>query len=1218
MRKGTINRQGNVLMVVSLMIMLLPILAIAQSNLLKPTIQFYQLTTADGLSDNYVHAMAIDKNGYLWIGTGEGLNRFNGKTVEKYFSADYPALRNDFIRQIVCDEQNRLWILMNKGQLAMIDENRNFKSIGLYDQNNFEPTRRILTTTQHDIILLTQKHHLLPPMTSEVLHTDSLVLGDFKEMTIEGIDSIYSRSFTFVEPGFENTYFYSTNTHIYIVDYAREKVTERLNCSSCRILGTWDENQILVYSSEINKVQAINPQTHEVSFPLEGVKDQFGHPLSAHVLSLQQISPDTYILLTRTNGIFLYTPSTRRLLNYKHNAADPTSLVNNSPSQIVWDSTGWVFIAAIPHGISYFNHNAVIGQQLIFQDHTGDAYDGYINNITSKDNDTYFLGTSHHLIEWKRSTNTSEFLKIRKDLDKQIIERDEITSLATDHLGQLWVGLQHSGLFVLNGRNELSHHFPMSMETSSNVLSGWIGHLKEGPDGMMWACGKKGIWQISPLDFSVRSVSDTPLHELAGEYCHRIESYDTENIWICTQYKGAWHYNLTSGHITKFTEESGLLSNNILCVNEDTLHNFYFGTPIGLTIVRPNMTIDTLDEKNGLLNRRVEALLRDENNNMWIGNDVGIVCYNGTNGQIQVFDERYGLSIQGFRVNAYYQNADGELFWGTERGLQYYAPENLLRQKIEFRTLIQRMECKDMDTYLTHSETFHLSPGNNLISFHFTTIDYSTHLRTFYQYQLVGLDTGWTTLVDQNQIRYNSLEPGTYTFKVRASNDRKTWVNADNEITIHLAAVFWERLWFKLLAGFGLLFLGYMTLRQLNQKQKLRTEALETEVIIHYFASQINKHKDVSEMLWDVAKNCISKLNLQECIIYMIDEQRSVLIQKAAYGPKNPMGKTILQPIEIPIGVGITGTVARTGLSEVIPNTEKDPRYIVDDERRYSEITVPLIIDDKIIGVIDSEHAQKNFFTQKHLSLLTAIALLTTNQIQRIQAEDEKQKARIEILQNKQKATESRLQSLRLQMNPHFLFNALNSIQQMILANEEMVATKYLSRFSKLLRSILIHSDKESISLSEELDMLHLYVELESVRFKETFTYTINCDEQIDADEIKIPTLLIQPFVENAIWHGLMHKEGVRSLTITFTEMGEYILCVIEDNGIGRKASRAMKITSGQGKKHTSKGIEVSLERLNALYKSGHGDASLEIIDMTDPQGLALGTRVEIKLPIQI
>ena len=168
-----------------------------------------------------------------------------------------------------------------------------------------------------------------------------------------------------------------------------------------------------------------------------------------------------------------------------------------------------------------------------------------------------------------------------------------------------------------------------------------------------------------------------------------------------------------------------------------------------------------------------------------------------------------------------------------------------------------------------------------------------------------------------------------------------------------------------------------------------------------------------------------------------------------------------------------------------------------------------------------------------------------------------------------------------------------------------------------MLRSILIHSDKESISLREELDILKLYVELESVRFKEAFTYTIDCDEDIDTDEVKIPTLLIQPFVENAIWHGLMHKEGMRQLKISFTDKDDHVQCIIEDNGIGRKAAREMKITSGQDKKHTSKGIEVSLERLKAMQKSGGAIGSLEIIDMTDADGVATGTRVEINLPIQ-
>jgi len=197
------------------------------------------------------------------------------------------------------------------------------------------------------------------------------------------------------------------------------------------------------------------------------------------------------------------------------------------------------------------------------------------------------------------------------------------------------------------------------------------------------------------------------------------------------------------------------------------------------------------------------------------------------------------------------------------------------------------------------------------------------------------------------------------------------------------------------------------------------------------------------------------------------------------------------------------------------------------------------------------------------------------------------------------------------------LFNALNSIQQMILANEEMVATRYLSRFSKLLRTILIHSDKETVTLKEELEILNLYIELEAVRFKDSFQYSIECDDTIDEDEIKIPTLLIQPFVENAIWHGLMHKEGERRLNIHFSEKENYLHCSIEDNGIGRKESSDAKKANGQEKGHISKGIKVSLERLKTLRNKDGNEGSLNIIDLYNENGKASGTRIEINFPIQ-
>lgn len=257
------------------------------------------------------------------------------------------------------------------------------------------------------------------------------------------------------------------------------------------------------------------------------------------------------------------------------------------------------------------------------------------------------------------------------------------------------------------------------------------------------------------------------------------------------------------------------------------------------------------------------------------------------------------------------------------------------------------------------------------------------------------------------------------------------------------------------------------------------------------------------------------------------------------------------------------------------------------------------------------------FIAAVGLTILGIIYAINRKWIRNIRKRaEEKSSIQQQIAENKQKATEARLQSMRLQMNPHFLFNALNSIQQMILAGDETVATRCLSKFSRLLRLVLIHSDKEKVTLREELETLQLYVDIESLRFKDRFEYYITCNTAIDQDETMIPTLLIQPFVENAIWHGLMHKEGQRRLQIHFTEEGnDMLVCVIEDNGIGRKASRSIRENSSHENKHTGKGITIAAERLKIFGERSDSGCSLDITDMQDNQGNPEGTRVMIKFP---
>jgi hypothetical protein len=228
----------------------------------------------------------------------------------------------------------------------------------------------------------------------------------------------------------------------------------------------------------------------------------------------------------------------------------------------------------------------------------------------------------------------------------------------------------------------------------------------------------------------------------------------------------------------------------------------------------------------------------------------------------------------------------------------------------------------------------------------------------------------------------------------------------------------------------------------------------------------------------------------------------------------------------------------------------------------------------------------------------------------------EASQAQLEVLETERKAATAKLQSMRLQMNPHFLFNALNSIQQMIMTGKEEKATLYLSKFSKLLRMVLTHSDREVVSLREETEMLKLYIELEALRFEDSFIYKIEIEDGADIDDSKVPTLLIQPFVENAIWHGLLHKEGLRKLNIRFSRNDmEDLVCSIEDNGIGREAAKSFLKKSSQNGGHTGKGVSVAAERLR-IFNQQNGDSSqLTIADVIDENEKIAGTRVTITLP---
>ncbi|MFC3414672.1 histidine kinase [Algoriphagus hitonicola] len=306
----------------------------------------------------------------------------------------------------------------------------------------------------------------------------------------------------------------------------------------------------------------------------------------------------------------------------------------------------------------------------------------------------------------------------------------------------------------------------------------------------------------------------------------------------------------------------------------------------------------------------------------------------------------------------------------------------------------------------------------------------------------------------------------------------------------------------------------------------------EIEEILLHFSNTLQNLTDEEDILWDLVKNCIRILNFEDAVIYLVEGEN--LVQKAAYGPKNPDEKKLLNPIKIKIGEGVTGKVAASGLPCLVADTRNHPEYIKDDEFRLSEIAVPIFLEGKVIGVIDSENSELGYFAIQHLRILTAVASIYAGHIARIRAE---RKARLEQeyrMELQKKAYQLQLEAISAQLSPHFVFNSLNAIQHHILLEDKKTSLRFLGVFGKLLRYFLQQLQKEEALLKDEIKMMENYLELQQMRFGKKLQYRIDHSEIQEISKVKIPSIVVQNLIENLLEEQIQHSEGDLSIHVQF------------------------------------------------------------------------------------
>ena len=238
-----------------------------------------------------------------------------------------------------------------------------------------------------------------------------------------------------------------------------------------------------------------------------------------------------------------------------------------------------------------------------------------------------------------------------------------------------------------------------------------------------------------------------------------------------------------------------------------------------------------------------------------------------------------------------------------------------------------------------------------------------------------------------------------------------------------------------------------------------------------------------------------------------------------------------------------------------------------------------------------------------------------TDEVLRINKHFEEQ--RIQQIQSdfQKKIIETEMAALRAQMNPHFIFNCLNSINLFILKSEPDIASDYLTKFSRLIRLVLDNSRTQQVTLSDEITAIKLYIEMEALRFANKFGYEIIVNDNINIEETEIPPMILQPYVENAIWHGLMQYNGEGKINLSFSKKSNILTAIIDDNGIGRDLEQRMK--SKTAIEHKSHGMKVTAERIEMINRIYDTHATVQIIDKLGDTGIAFGTTVKIEIPIK-
>lgn len=905
---------------------------------------------------------------------------------------------------------------------------------------------------------------------------------------------------------------------------------------------------------------------------------------------------------TNGGGIKVKSPESDHFIRYKHVAGKSNCLSSNFVTSILEDKEGYVWIGTNGERLNRLDIRTMLFTSYKHDKRNGASIaDNIVTALYEDRSGELWIGTNAGLCRFDRVTNS--FSTMRYVMQNQsAFDCNRIQALFEDRKGRFWIGTYGGGLLQFDRKLKHYSRYTYSALDPYSLSDNRVFTIFEDRSGVLWIGTQNGVNKciLDGTGFQYYSLVGGDLHSTSHNDIRSIYHDGGRYLFVGTEGDGVHKFiDDRAGFIAEKAQRPTTTSSSDVPVVSLTTENSnlrlgLFG--IGLHVInRQGKTVWRFHSQAPYpfrLNQN-DVLVQyiSRNGNLWLGTNGGLHCYDVRKKGMSLFlHERDNLqSINDNRIRSIVESDDSSIWIGTENGGLnrlddpsgvWYREQLPLDRNGGFLPEGVAISC------LQNGENGKLWIGTS----GYGVIHYDYRAKSSTQFTTrdgLPSNTVYGLLVDKLGVVWITTNKGLCRLNSQ-NRDCRIYDKSDgllieefNNGAFHQGAD--GRMYFGGRRGFIVFHPDGIRQNEFIAKIVITDIKLENR-----------------SLSYRIDSSCLSASASDAREVTIGYGSTPLTIDFAYLHYDNPTRNQYAYMLEGEskqwIHIGETHSISFSNLSpgDYLLRIKAKNADGVWNEAGFS----------MTLRVIPPLYLKPWFQWTFGIVLIVSVIVLSYWRAEHVRRKE----------QNKRRLVESELQALRLQMNPHFIFNSLNSIQHFVMHSDMENANSYLTKFARLMRMILENSKQPTILLSDEIEFLHLYLEIESFRFEGHFQYSINVDPAL-ARDVQIPSMLLQPYIENAIRHGLHHKTGMGSLMIDLRAKDDMVIAVIEDNGIGRM--KAMEIKRRQGALYKSFGMDITHDRLEILNTVRKKGMSLNIVDLHDEKGEPSGTSVEIYIPLE-